>query len=64
MECTCKLKVKAEFNTIIESEFLSKPVDLSKISENQIPFFADIFPYAFEKDCKCFKPKSYGKNGK
>ena len=63
MECTCKLKLKSGI-TVMDSELLSKPVDLSKISENQIPFFADIFPYAFEKDCKCFKPKSYGKNGK
>lgn len=63
MKCTCKLKLKNGFNIIMESPFLSRPVHLGKISSAEYDFYADIFPEAFEKDCKCNKDETYKLNG-
>lgn len=71
MNCICNLKLKTGFDITMSSEFLSKPVNLSKILPESYSFYNAFFPEAFEKNCNCsgtkskiqkeFIPKSHGK---
>ena len=58
-ECESKLVLKPEHATIKQSPFMSKPVNLAKISESDYGLYTSVFPEAFEivKECTCSKKK-------
>lgn len=59
MDCNCSkiIVLKPEYARFMKSTFMSKTIHLGKLDKSEYPFYAQIFPDAFEEvvDCKCEK---------